>query len=128
VPMREFMLLILNRSDSKNSLSVEKHAEFVRKCEMYINKLKSDGKLISAQPLVREGTIISGSHGQWKEILFNDKDEVQVGYYHIVAQDINEAIALAKDNPEFEYTNTARIEVRPIKVKEDNTGFVYPSN
>jgi hypothetical protein len=121
------MLLIMNRNDSKNSLSVERHTEFVRKCEAYIEMLKREGKLISAQPLVREGKIVSGSRGQWKETPFNEKDEVQVGYYHIVAQDLNEAIALAKGNPEFEYTTTARIEVRPIKTKEDSTGFVYPS-
>jgi hypothetical protein len=29
-------------------------------------------------------------------------------------------------NPEFEYTKTARIEIRPIKMKEESTAYVYP--
>lgn len=39
---------------------------------------------------------------------------------------MDEAIAIAEGNPEFEYGTTARIEVRPIKMKEESTGFVYP--
>jgi hypothetical protein len=38
----------------------------------------------------------------------------------------NDAISIAKRNPEFEYGTTARIEVRPIKTKEEGTGFVCP--
>lgn len=122
------MLLILNPGDNENSMSPEKHTEFIKKCEVYIGNLKKEGKLISAQPLVREGKIISGSEGKWKEIPFDEKGrEVQVGYYHILAKDIDEAIAIAKGNPEFEY-NFARIEVRPIKMKEEKTGFVYPKS
>ncbi len=70
--------------------------------------------------------IISRSKGAWKEGPFNEAKEVIVGYYHILAEDINDAVAIAKRNPEFAYGATARIEVRPIKIKEAGTGFVYP--
>ena len=93
---------------------------------MYIGKLKSEGKLISAQPIVREGAMISGSKGAWKEGPFSNTKEVIVGYYHILAADLSEAIAIAKGNTEFEFGTTARVEVRPIKKKEAATGFVYP--
>jgi hypothetical protein len=92
----------------------------------YIEKLKKDGNLKSAQPLVKEGKIISGSKGSWKDGPFNETKEVIIGYYHILANSIEEAIEIAKGNPEFAYTNTARIEVRPIKMKEESTGFTYP--
>jgi hypothetical protein len=39
---------------------------------------------------------------------------------------MNEAVEIAKHNPEFVFSATARIEVRPIKTKETTTGFVYP--
>jgi hypothetical protein len=39
---------------------------------------------------------------------------------------MDEAIAISKANPEFEYGKSARIEVRPVKVKEESTGYVYP--
>lgn len=51
---------------------------------------------------------------------------MQVGYYHILPKDMNEAKEIAKRNPEFEYGITERIEIRPIKVKEESTGFIYP--
>jgi hypothetical protein len=41
---------------------------------------------------------------------------------------MQEAINIAKENPEFEYVPSASIEVRPIKTKESETGFVYPTN
>lgn len=124
--MKEFMLLILNENDHQDNWPPDQHKEFVRKCEVYINDLKNGGKLKSAQPLIREGKIIYRSNNEWKEKPFNERKEVQVGYYHILAKDMNEAIEIAKRNPEFEYGTTARIEVRPVKVKEEVTGFVYP--
>jgi hypothetical protein len=123
--MKEYMLLIRNDGDAKTALSPDKHLEFIRKCESYINILKGQGKLIAAQPLVREGVIISGTGGG-EETPLNPGKQVQVGYYHILAKDMNEAIAIAKDNPEFEYVPSATIEVRPIKMREEATSYVYP--
>jgi len=123
--MKEFMLLIRNEIDHQATLLSEQHKQFLKKCEIYIGKLKKEGKLISAQPLIREGKIISGTKEAWKEIPFNETKEVQVGYYHILAKDMDEALAIAKENPEFEYGSTARIEVRPIKTKEETTNYVY---
>ena len=124
--MKEFMLLIRNEIDHQANWSPEQHQQFLKKCEDYIGLLKKEGKLISAQPLVREGRLISGSKGAWKDRPFNETKEVIVGYYHILAEDLNDAMAIAKGNPEFEYGTTARIEVRPIKMKEEDTDFVYP--
>ena len=124
--MKEFMFLIRNEGDAKSALSPDKHLEFVKQCEVYIGKLKAQNKLIAAQPLVREGVVISGSKNGWKETPCDPNSKIQVGYYHILANDINEAITIAKENPEFEYVPTATIEVRPIKMKEETTKFVYP--
>jgi hypothetical protein len=124
--MKEFMLLIRNRLDHQSTWSSEKVQQFLKSCEVYINDLKNNGKLISAQPLVREGKIIYGNNENWHEKAFNETDEVQVGYYHILAESMEEAVEIAKRNPEFEYGSTARIEVRPIKTNENATGFVYP--
>ncbi len=126
--MKEFMLLIRNEIDHQAAWSPEQHQQFLKKCEVYIANLKEEGKLKSAQPLVREGRIISGSKGSWKDRPFNETKEVIVGYYHILAEDINDAIAIAKRNPEFEYGTAVRVEVRPIKMKKESTGFIYPKS
>jgi hypothetical protein len=124
--MKEYMFYIGNATDAKKSLSAEDHLAFIRKCESYISELKSKNKLVSAQPLIREGVVISKSGNDWSEKNIVTDDKVQVGYYHILAKDIDEAIRIAKDNPEFEYVPSASIEVREIKTKESETGFVYP--
>lgn len=125
--MQEFMLLIRNHGDGKKGLSETEHLVFVKKCETYIDKLKKEKRLLAAQPLVREGTVLSGYPGEWIEKAVNSNNEIQVGYYHILANDLADAINVAKQNPEFEYVPNASIEVRPIKMKESTTGFVYPT-
>jgi hypothetical protein len=124
--MKEYMLYIRNAGDAKAALTAEEHLAFVKKCEVYIGKLKAAGKLIAAQPMVREGFIVSKNGSDWNNTAVDANKEVQVGYYHIRAIDMNDAVEMAKENPEFEFVPSASIEVRPIKMKEEQTNFVYP--
>ena len=124
--MKEFMLYIRNEADASAKMPEETHSLFLASCRSYIEQLTKDGKLLAAQPIVRDGVIISRSDQQWKIIPYNERSEVNVGYYHILAKDIDDAIAIAKENPEFAFSATARIEVRPIKTQEISTGYVYP--
>jgi len=120
------MFYIRNAGDAKSALSAEDHLAFIKKCEVYIGKLKKEGKLIAAQPLLREGITISKSSQNWNLHPIDPNKEVQVGYYHVLAKDIAEATEMAKENPEFEYVPSASIEIRPVKTKEVQTKFVYP--
>ena len=120
------MFYIRNAGDAKAALSAEDHLAFIKKCEVYIGQLREKEQLIAAQPLIREGYRISKKEGSWEELAIDASKEVQVGYYHIRAADMNEALAMAKENPEFEYVPSASIEIRPIKTKEEQTNFVYP--
>jgi len=123
---KEFMLYIRNAGDAKAAMSADEHLAFIKKCEVYIGQLKAADKLIAAQPIVREGFVISKNDKTWTERAIDPGKDVQVGYYHIIAADMAEAISIAKENPEFEFVPSASIEVRPIKMKEEQTGFVYP--
>jgi hypothetical protein len=125
--MKEFMFYIRNEKDAKKSLTEDQHLAFIKQCEVYIGKLKSENKLIAAQPIVREGVVLKKTDNGWSEKDIAIDKETQVGYYHILAKDLEEAISIAKENPEFAYVSSATIEVRPIKTKEIETGFVYPT-
>ncbi len=105
----------------------EVNLAFLKKCEIYIKRLKNDHKLIAAQPLIREGVVVTRANRKWNEKNIAADKNVQVGYYHILANDIDEAISIAKENPEFEFVPSASIEVRPVKTEEKETGFKYPS-
>jgi hypothetical protein len=125
--MNEYMLLIRNKTDAINTISEKEKTHFLKACEYYIGKLKEDKKLLSAQPLARNGLILSFKNKKWEEEPLKNNTNLQVGYYHILASDINEAVLIAKDNPDFFYNSDATIEIRPIKTKE-NTGFKYPTS
>jgi len=124
--MKEFMLLIRNEGDGKAALSPEQQQQFLNACMVYIEDLMKKGNLKSAQPLVREGKMISGSPGSFKDGPYNESAEIIVGYYHLLANDLDEAVAIAKRNPEFAFIKAAKIEVRPIKMMEQSTNYTYP--
>lgn len=124
---KEFMLYVRNAGDAKLALAENKHLEFIKKCEVYIGLLKAGDSLIAAQPLAREGLVLSWIGNNWQSTPIDATKEVQVGYYHICADDMQEALTIAKENPEFEYVPSATIEIRPIKTKEEQTNFTYPT-
>jgi hypothetical protein len=125
--MKEFMLLIRNEGDGKAALSDEQQQRFLKACEDYIADLTKNGKLKSAQPMAREGKMISGSPGHFTESPYSQTTEILVGYYHVMAENLEEAITIAKRNPEFAFVKGAKIEVRPVKMKEQSTGYTYPT-
>jgi hypothetical protein len=125
--MKEFMFFIRKRNNSEETLPPEKFKLFLKACEGYIENLNKQGKLISAKPIVWSGKIISGRPSNWNESSYDETGEIIGGYYHILAKDFDEATAIAKANPEFAFNDNTRIEVRPVKMKEEHTGFVYPS-
>ncbi|MCC8425464.1 YciI family protein [Mucilaginibacter sp. UR6-11] len=124
--MKEFMLLIRNEGDGKAALSPQQQQEFLNACMVHIEELKANSNLKSAQPLVREGVMISGTPGSFKDGPYDENKEIIVGYYHILAADLDEAVAIAKRNPEFAFNTSAKIEVRPVKMLEPSTNYAYP--
>ncbi|MFN8290780.1 MAG: hypothetical protein U0U70_11015 [Chitinophagaceae bacterium] len=124
--MKEFMLYIRNAGDAKKALSADDHLAFVKGCEVYITGLKAGHNLIAAQPLMREGVVLKKTGDEWEMTATNPDGETQVGYYHIQADTLEEAIRIAKANPEFQYVPSASIEIHQVKTKEEKTNFVYP--
>ena len=124
--MKEFFLFIRKANDSSQTLSPEAHLEFLKACEQYIDTLSKNGNLISAKPIERSGAFLSINDKDKKTEMLDTSGEVTGGYYHIRAKDFEDACGIAWQNPEFTYNKGTRIEVRPIKTKETETGFVYP--
>src|SRR5215216_6317860 len=100
--MKQFMMLIRTEGDHLQELSVADQKNHVQKVGGYIGNLMQDGRLKSAQPLEMEGTIITSPKGKSKDGPFNETKEVIAGYFLIEANDLQEAIAIAKQNPVLE--------------------------
>lgn len=112
--MQEFMLLVQTEGDHMIDLSPEEQQNHVQKVGAYIQNLMTEGKLKGAQPLEVEGAVVSGNKGTFHDGPYTETKEVIVGYFHIVAENLEEATAIAKANPVFEQTK-ASIFIRPIK-------------
>lgn len=112
--MQEFMIFIKTKDDHLEKLSPEQQQAHVQKIGKYIGGLMESGKLKGAQPLDMDGAIIHGNKGVFKDGPFNESKEMIVGYFHILAENLEEAIEIAKANPMFEDAE-GTIEVRPIK-------------
>ncbi|MGW9686633.1 YciI family protein [Flagellimonas sp. 2504JD1-5] len=115
--MQEFMIFIKTKGDHLESLSPEQQQAHVQKIGKYIGGLMESSKLKGAQPLEMNGAIIHGNKGVFKDGPFNESKEVIVGYFHIIAENLEEAITIAKANPMFDDAEGS-IEVRPIKQME----------
>jgi hypothetical protein len=111
--MKEFLLLIRNDGDYWGALSPEQQQKHALKASAYIQKFTDEGKIKSAQPLTMNGLMLENVDGIFKDGPFVESKEVIGGFFHIAANDLNEALEIAKANPIFDETN-ARIEIREI--------------
>jgi hypothetical protein len=125
--MKQYMLRVLNKGDHQQGWPEGRHEAFVKQCEVYIKRMQEAGNLSAAQPLAKQGVTLSGRPGHWRVEPLDVHQEIQVGYYLVRAESVEAALELAKGNPEFEYGEAARVEVRPIKAEEESTQFVYPT-
>jgi hypothetical protein len=120
--MKEFILLIRTDGDHLKELSPEQQQQHIQKVIVYMEGLMKSGRLKSAQPLEDEGVVISGNKGKLKDGPFNESKEVIAGYFLIQANDLEEAVQIAKGNPVFEDYVQIKIEVRPIKIQAGING------
>jgi len=111
--MKEFMLFIKNEGNPIANFSLEQQQEHVQKVGNFIKDLVGQNKMKAAQPLEMEGRIVSFRNGKFLDGPFNETKEVISGYYHILAENMEEAITIAKSDPRFE-DGEWRIEIRPI--------------
>jgi hypothetical protein len=118
--MQEFMLLIRNEIGYQADWSPEKHEQFLRDSDTYIEGLRQKGRLISARSLTMGGMIVSRADGEWNVRPMRPKGEVLVGHYLVLAESMDEAIGMAKGSPEFDYGSHARVEVRPVQTVYGN--------
>jgi hypothetical protein len=112
--MKDFLLLIRTEGDVWTSLSPKQLQEHIEHGTAYIGNLMKEGKLKSAAPLDKGSRIVTSTNGMIKDGPFNESKEVIAGYFHIVANDVQEAVNIAKANPIFKDIPT-KIEVHMMK-------------
>ena len=112
--MKEFLLIVRTEGDIWSLLSSDKLRRHIEHGTAYIDKLVTQGKIKSAQPLDNGSRIVTKAGGQIKDAPFNETKEVIAGYFLVVAESMEEAVAIAKGNPIFDDI-PSKIEVHPVK-------------
>jgi len=110
----EFMYFVYSDGNRVTDLSSKQQQLHIQKIGAYIQNLAKTGKLKDAEPLEMEGVLIGSKKGVFTEVTLNKDKRVISGYYHILANDMAEATAIAKADPRFEEDGW-EIVIRPIK-------------
>jgi hypothetical protein len=112
--MQDFLLLIRTDGDVWTDLTPQQLQEHISKGTAYIGNLIKEGKLKSAAPLDTSSRKMIDGSGIVKDGPFNETKEVIAGYFHIVAENMDEAVKIAKANPIFSDIPT-KIEVHLMR-------------
>ena len=108
----EYMLLFRGTHWDKG-LSTEELQQVMDKVMAWLEGLQEQGRVKAGQPLDAQGRIISGKQKRTvADGPFAESKEEVGGYLLLQANDLEEAVTLAKSNPILEYGMT--IEVRPV--------------
>jgi hypothetical protein len=107
----EYMLLFRGAQWDKG-LAPEEIQKIVGQWYAWLDRLTVAGKIKGAQPLEREGKIVSGKGRTVADGPFAESKEAIGGYFLLQVNDLNEAVEVAKECPALEYGVT--VEVRPV--------------
>ena len=112
-PTQNEYLLLFRGDEWYNRLSPEELQQAMSQFKAWFDRLTEQGQLKSAQPLAREGKIVSGKQGRVvADGPFAESKEAIGGYFLLAAKSLDEAVVVAKGCPSLDYG--AQIEVRPV--------------
>jgi len=105
-------LLLFRNSHWTEALPEGEIHKVMEKIGAWFDRLSASGKLVSAQPLLDESVIISGKGGRSvTDGPFIEAKEAIAGYVLISANSMEEAVAIAKDNPAHDYGMETEVRV-----------------
>ena len=106
-------LLLFRSTAWYDKLSPEQVDQAMERFKVWYDQLNEQGKLKAAQPLAREGAIVSRKSGKvLSDGPFAESKEAIGGYFLVQVDSLDEAIGIAKASPAVEYG--VEVEVRPI--------------
>jgi hypothetical protein len=106
--MEKFMLIF--HGGQHASQSPEQLQATMGKWMSWIDKLAKTDQYVSGEPLLPGGKLVSGKGGKTvTDGPYTEGKEVVGGYFIIKAKDIDEAVAISKECPDFESGSTVQV-------------------
>ncbi len=112
--MKEFMMIFIGADYSELGLSPEEIQNRMTKWWAWNNKMQDQGILRGGHALEPEAKNISGESRTVSDGPFIEGKELVGGYYIIEVENMDKAVEVAQDFPDFELGGT--VEIRPVMV------------
>lgn len=111
--MKDFMLIFKGPDYSQVGLSAEETQEQMGKWFAWVEKLQKQNRYVDGNALLPDGKSVTGA-GTVTDGPFAETKELVGGYFVVKAADINDAVKLTADFPDFHLGNS--VEVREVVV------------
>jgi hypothetical protein len=112
--MEKFMLIFHGGSDvapeMKSPEAMQKH---MQKWFAWIEKLQKEGRYEGGEALLPHGKFVSGPNKIVTDGPFAESKELVGGYFIVLAKDLNDAVSLTNDYPDFIFNG--KVQVRPVQ-------------
>ena len=105
-------MLLFRGTDWNRGLSSEEIQNVMNRWIAWLDRLVEQGKTSAGQPLTNQGKVISGKKGQ--TVLdgpFAESKEAVAGYILLQVDNLDEAVAIAKECPGLDYGLTVEVRV-----------------
>ena len=109
--MEKFMFIFHSGStDETRNQSAEAMQAHMGKWMAWVERLRKADIYVSGEPLTPGGKLVSGNNGNSvTDGPYTEGKEVVGGFFIINAKDIDEAVAISKDYPDFELGGTVQV-------------------
>ena len=114
--MKEFMMIFLGADYEESNLAPEEAQKRMEKWFAWVEELKSQDLYIDGKPLLPNSKRVSGQDQLVTDGPFVETKDLVGGYFLFKARDMDHALSLTKDYPDFDLGGT--VEVREIMVYE----------
>ena len=105
--MEKFMLIF--QGGQLEGLSPEAMEAQMGKWMAWVERLNKEGRYVSGEPLLPGGKLVTGSKKTVMDGPYTEGKEVVGGYFVVNAGNMEEAVDIAKDCPDYEYGGSVQV-------------------
>ncbi len=101
--------MLIFHGANANDLSPEDMESQMGKWMAWVEKLNSNGRYVAGEPLLPGGKLLTGSTKTVTDGPYTEGKEVVGGYFIIHASDMDEAVEVAQDYPDFDFGGSVQV-------------------
>lgn len=108
--MEKYMFLF--RGGDVSQLPAQQQESQMQKWLAWVERLTKEGKYVSGEPLLPGGKTVAGAKKSVTDGPYAESKEVVAGFFVVNAKNLDEAVQMAKDCPDYELGGS--VEVREV--------------